>query len=747
MHGCTRKDYLKLSPTRTLGLTREELQRSYREIIANGGEATTHEFLGVSMDGSRHGWFEAHRRAVRLGERWAIVTVSRDISRRHRAEKTLQRVGRMYAALSATNEVIMRAQSPPELYQGVCDAAVHSGKFINALVVIAETDSHFGKVVAVAGDQRLRKARISVDAATPEGQGPVGIAFRGGATCVSNDFLSDERTRPWHAQAQALGIAATAAVPLMRNDRAIGVLLFQSGEKRAFDEEIVGLFERMAQNITFALDNFDREAQRREALSRDRFTRLYAALSATNEAIMRAASPHELFQRMCDAAVNGGKFSSTCVFTVQPDSEWLLFAAGAGEGLKAFQNLQISGDANRPEGRGLIGSAVRTHAPSLCNDFDANLNISHWADTRKQTGANSGAAFPIRRGDEVVGAIAFYAVAYDAFDEGIVRLLERMAENVSFALDNFDREAKRRRAEQATVRLQRMYAALSATNEAILHARTAEELYQLVCDAIAARGGRFLTALLYLAQPGSPWMKLAALSSKTDIDSVRNFRVSIDPAHPEGRGLTGEAFRSQQPRICNDYLNDERARAWREQVAKTQVRAVASIPILRRGGSVGALAMYAREVDSFDEETVNLLQRITANLAFALDNLDREHDRRRAEAALRESETRFRALTELSSDWYWELDADLRFSRAEGRSDIVSSAVLEGNIGKHPWDIGVEVDGGWDEHRSTLETRKPFRDFLHYRSPADGGRRYYTASGEPMLDTAGRFVGYPRLAP
>ena len=115
MHGCTREDYLKLSPTQTLGLTREELQRSYREIIANGGEATTHEFLGVSMDGSRRGWFEAHRRAVRLGDRWAIVTVSRDISRRRHAERSALRLGRMYAVLSATNEVIMRATSPEEL--------------------------------------------------------------------------------------------------------------------------------------------------------------------------------------------------------------------------------------------------------------------------------------------------------------------------------------------------------------------------------------------------------------------------------------------------------------------------------------------------------------------------------------------------------------------------------------------------------------------------------------------------------
>lgn len=746
MHGYTRAEYLKMSPMAVLGVEREELTRVYREIIATGDENNTIEFFGVSKDGSRHGWFEAHRRAVRLEDRWVIVTITRDITRRRRAEKNLQRLGRMYATLSATNEVILRATSPAELYQGVCDAAVHSGKFVNAHVVIPEADSRFAKVVAAAGDQRLHKAQISVEAEIPGGQDPVEIAFRTRTPSVCNNLLRDECTRPWHAKAQALDIAAIAAVPLLRGDRASGVLVFHSSDKRAFDEEVVGLFERMAQNITFALDNFEREAQRREALSRERFTRLYTALSATNEAIMRAASPGELFQQMCDAAVNAGKFCSTSVYQVNPASEWLTFAAGTGSGIDAMRALRISVDADKPEGCGLIGTAVRTGEPCICNNLDTNPNMPFWAGARSQTRANAGAAFPICRGGNVVGAISFYAFEYDAFDEGIVSLLARMSANVSFALDNLDREAERRRAEQATVRLQRMYAALSATNEAILRARTAEQLYRLVCDAVAARGGRFITALLYLAQPGSHWMKLAALSSKTDIDSVRNYRVSIDPAYPEGRGLTGEAFRSQQPRTCNDYLNDERARAWREEIAKTRVRAVASIPVLRGGRSIGVLAMYARETDSFDEETVKLLQRITANLAFALDTLDREDERRHAEEALRDSEARFRALTELSSDWYWELDADLRFSRIEGRAAVVDPVMSEHNLGKRPWDLELDVDGGWDTHRATLQSRQPFRDFLHYRPLADGGRCYYTANGEPIFDAAGRFVGYRGVA-
>ena len=65
----------------------------------------------------------------------------------------------------------------------------------------------------------------------------------------------------------------------------------------------------------------------------------------------------------------------------------------------------------------------------------------------------------------------------------LVELLQRLADNVSFALENFDRADERRLADQQRERLTRMYTALSATNEAIMRARTREELFERVCEA------------------------------------------------------------------------------------------------------------------------------------------------------------------------------------------------------------------------------------------------------------------------
>ena len=77
-----------------------------------------------------------------------------------------------------------------------------------------------------------------------------------------------------------------------------------------------------------------------------------------------------------------------------------------------------------------------------------------------------------------------------------------MSANISYALENFTRETARQAGERATRRLNRMFGALSATNEAILRAKTEQELYQLVCDA-SVHGGKSLATFVLLKEQDS----------------------------------------------------------------------------------------------------------------------------------------------------------------------------------------------------------------------------------------------------
>jgi PAS domain S-box-containing protein len=112
-------------------------------------------------------------------------------------------------------------------------------------------------------------------------------------------------------------------------------------------------------------------------------------------------------------------------------------------------------------------------------------------------------------------------------------------------------------------------------------------------------------------------------------------------------------------------------------------------------------------------------------------------------AELRESEARFRSLTELCSDWYWEQDEKGDFTK-------VSGPVLEM--------LGIRVDplvddagsvpvAGWNEAkrealRAIIAARQPFLDFLFSRVNSDGSQQQFRVSGEPMFNQSCRFVGY-----
>lgn len=264
--GYTRQELLRMGPDDLLLTDGRTLAKEYDEVIKSGERGSRTESTARNKDGSQY-VFELQRRAIRSGNSTIIVSIAREITQRKFAEESARRHSRMYAALSATNEAILHAKSPHELYQQVCDAAVHGGKFITTAVMVPDVDHANTKVSAVAGEgkQLLHDARISIAEDTPQGRGLVGKAFRTQKSCVSNDSLNDPQMKPWHHMQRQANIAAGAAIPLLLRGRTQGVLLFYSSEKNAFDDEIVKLLSRMAENVSFALENFERDNDRREA--------------------------------------------------------------------------------------------------------------------------------------------------------------------------------------------------------------------------------------------------------------------------------------------------------------------------------------------------------------------------------------------------------------------------------------------------------------------------------------------------
>ncbi len=114
-----------------------------------------------------------------------------------------------------------------------------------------------------------------------------------------------------------------------------------------------------------------------------------------------------------------------------------------------------------------------------------------------------------------------------------------------------------------------------------------------------------------------------------------------------------------------------------------------------------------------------------------------------AEEQLRASEARFRSLTELSSDWYWEQDEQLRFKDV-GDAGLRVDLHARNPVGKARWELENTnlSPEQWAEHRAMLERHESFRDFEFMRVAADGTQRWVCVSGEPMFNPRGEFTGY-----
>jgi PAS domain S-box-containing protein len=167
------------------------------------------------------------------------------------------------------------------------------------------------------------------------------------------------------------------------------------------------------------------------------------------------------------------------------------------------------------------------------------------------------------------------------------------------------------------------------------------------------------------------------------------------------------------------------------------------------GHKLRALQVGAKDFISKPFDLVEVKARIHNMLEVRLlykklENYNKELEQavRERTAELRESEARYKSLTELASDWYWEQDESMNFTK-------VSGPVLEM--------LGIQVSplvgqagdnlAGWNEAerqqlQATITARQPFLDFLFHRVNADGSRQQFRVSGEPMFNQSCRFLGY-----
>ncbi len=180
-----------------------------------------------------------------------------------------------------------------------------------------------------------------------------------------------------------------------------------------------------------------------------KINRLYATLSSISLAIVKEQDKKRLFQKICNIAVDVGKFRFAWIGMIDKQGKSVKPFAYEGKDGDYLKSIHISiandGSANP---NGPTGRAIREGKSMVFNDLVNNPDYYPWRRLAIEKGYGSSAAFPIRVDNIVVGAFNVYAVEAHFFDDEETKLLEKAALNISFALAKFKEEENRRRAEE-----------------------------------------------------------------------------------------------------------------------------------------------------------------------------------------------------------------------------------------------------------------------------------------------------------
>ncbi len=223
------------------------------------------ETLHQRRDGSTFP-VEISSNVIELEGRRYKLGILRDITERKAHEREIERLTRLYATLSQVNQSIVRVDTRQQLFQNVCRIAVKFGGFKLAWIGWPDAVTQRVTPVAYAGDAEafLEETRVRTDHGA-EGRGPVGICLQESRSCVFNDFLADERAQPWREGAAKYGLRAVAAFPIRYNGEVCAAFAVCAGEPHVFQDQEVALLEETAYDISFALENLEREERRRAA--------------------------------------------------------------------------------------------------------------------------------------------------------------------------------------------------------------------------------------------------------------------------------------------------------------------------------------------------------------------------------------------------------------------------------------------------------------------------------------------------
>ncbi len=335
-----------------------------------------------------------------------------------------------------------------------------------------------------------------------------------------------------------------------------------------------------------------------------RLNRALRLLTACNELLIRASDEHDLLTAVCELIISIGGYQMAYVGLAMQDKEKTILPVAHAGDPSYLEGLQLSWSEHAPLGRGPAGRTIRSGAPAFVNDIASDPIFGPWRESALRHGFQAVINLPLREQERTFGVLAMFSEKVLAVGEEEIHLLQQMANDVAFGIDNLRSQALQRRAdarirEQASLLdnaqdaivvtgpdqrirfwnkgAERLYGfsadeAIGLTTHDLLYASA--DAFQVASDTVM-QSGEWTGELIQRRKDGSlltaecRWTRVN--DELTNLPSILAINTDISQRKAAAREIEKLAFYDQLTGLPNRLLLVERVRHSQARIARSKL--------------------------------------------------------------------------------------------------------------------------------------------------------------------------------
>ncbi len=575
-----------------------QLAAAMHELVANPGSILKSYIIRLLHKNGSWCWLQTNATNMlhdpAIG---GIVGNFRDITVQKDNELKLTIANRLYNLHSQVNQAIVHTKDINVLFEQVCRICTETGKFKFAWIGELEENDQKVWMVAQSGASAA-DVELFKDMRYSKG-GPVSQLLEGNDVWIVNDFSREPIDSSWSRYAFPRGFQSAIALPLKRSGKTTYILNLYVSRPGFFTCDEAKVLQAAAADISFAIDAYEQEIQRRKAEEKLRQSELRLnhaqAIAHLGSWEFDNASQKAIWsQELCN--IYGVPFSEN----MHGYESWLSFI--------------------HPEDRDYVLRIMEEQAPRMRNfSFE----------------------YRIVRGDGTIR----HLLSHNYFE------LTRENQPVLLYGATLDITSAKE-AEEKLVNANRLYSFISQVNQAIVHKSDECSVFREVCR-IAIETGKFKMAWISRLDLDNHELNMIEQCGLP----AEDHELLIKNKYIIG-GISDTAITSDCYGVCNDIYHEDVPEKWRDYLIERGVNSCLVLPVKKNGTIYGTFSLCSGEPNFFTEQEISLMLEATNDMSFALDVFSKEQLRIEADKKMHESISRYNQAQKIAHLGSWHVNFD-----------------------------------------------------------------------------------------